>query len=106
MGHVGLELATCALVHNILGHLIGAGPVKSGSACFGHDSPRGSVVAASPRVDFIQDQSTFLWSDATLSDSSDAFSVELTLNDCERFGSADDLARFFFVFWEFLSEQI
>ena len=63
-------------------------------------------MAASPRVDFIQDQSTFLWIDAALGDSSDAFSVELTLNDCERFGSADDLVRFFFVFWEFLSEQI
>ena len=63
-------------------------------------------MAESSRVDFVHDQSTFLWSDAALSDSGDAFSVEQTLDDSERLGSADDLVCFLLIFREFLPEQV
>ena len=54
-----------------------------------------------PRVDVIKDYSTFLWRYAFLTNSSRAFSVQLSLYHSKGFGSTDDLSSLFFVLWEF-----
>ena len=64
------------------------------------------MVATSPRVNLIQNQSTLLSGDVALSDSSDTLPVELTLNDGYSLGPTDNLARFFFILQEFLPKQI
>ena len=106
VGHVGVVLAAFALIHDIFSHLVGLGPIKPSLVRLGHYGPRGSVVDTSPRVNLIQNQSTLLWGDAALRDSCDTLPVELTLNDGESLGPTDNLARFFFILWEFLPEQI
>ena len=53
VGHVGVELATCALVNYIFRHLICTGPVESRSVCFGHNGLRGHMVTTGPRVDIV-----------------------------------------------------
>ena len=74
MGHVGIKLTAFTLVHYFLCHLVGVRPVKSGSVCFGHDGPRGRMVTTGPRVNIIEDHSTFLWHDALLADPGYTFS--------------------------------
>ena len=52
VGHVGIELATCALVNYIFRHLICSRPIESRSVCFSHN-PRGHMVDTGPRVDIV-----------------------------------------------------
>ena len=54
-----------------------------------------------PRVDIIKDHLTFFWCYTLLTDSSRAFSIQLSLYDCKGLGSTDDLSSLFFVLWEF-----
>ena len=54
-----------------------------------------------PRVDIIKDYLTFFWRYTLLTDSSRAFSIQLSLYDCKGLGSMDDLSRLFFILWEF-----
>ena len=53
VGHVGVELATCALVNYIFRHLICSRLIESRSVCFGHDGPRGHMVTTGTQVDVI-----------------------------------------------------
>ena len=59
-----------------------------------------------PRVDIIKDYLTFFWCYTLLTDSSRAFSIQLSLYDCKGLGSTDDLSSLFFVLREFLSQDI
>src|SRR5215216_7102759 len=65
VGHIGVELTSFAFFNNLFSHFIYSRPIKSSPVCFGHDGSGGRVVTTSSRVDLIQDQSTFLWGDAT-----------------------------------------
>ena len=53
------------------------------------------------RVDIIKDYLTFFWCYTLLTDSSRAFSIQLSLYDYKGLGSTDDLSSLFFVLWEF-----
>ena len=59
-----------------------------------------------PRVDIIKDYLTFFWCYALLTDSSRAFSIQLSLYDCEGLGSADDLSSLILVLQEFFPQDI
>ena len=59
-----------------------------------------------PRVDIIKDYLTLFWCYTLLTDSSRAFSIQLSLYDCKGLGSMDDLSSLFFVLREFLSQDI
>ena len=97
MGHVCVELASFRPLNGFLCSLIGPRPVKSVSVCFGHDCPRGCMVTTGPRVNLIQNQSTFYWRNTSLSYASNTLSVELPINHCESLGSADNLSYFNFI---------
>ena len=59
-----------------------------------------------PRVDIIKDDSTFFWCYAFLTNSSRAFSVQLSPYHGKGLRSADDLSSLFFVLREFFPEYI
>ena len=59
-----------------------------------------------PRVDIVKDHLTFFWCYTLLTDSSRAFSKQLSLYDCKGLGSTDDLSSFFFILWELLPEDV
>ena len=63
-------------------------------------------MATGPRVDVIKDYSTFLWRYAFLTNSSRAFSVQLSPYHGKGLRSADDLSSLFFVLWEFFPQDI
>ena len=64
------------------------------------------MVTTGPRVDIIKDYPTLFWCYALLTDSSRAFSIQLSLYDCEGLGSADDLSSLFLVLREFFPQDI
>ena len=104
--HVGVKLASFALVDYFLRHLIRPWPVKSGSVCFGHDGPRGRMVTTGPRVDVVEDHSTFFWCCAFLADSSHTFPEQLPSYHSKSFGSTDDLSSFLFILWELFPKDV
>ena len=53
-----------------------------------------------PQVDIVKDYPTFFWCYTFLTDSSRAFSVQLSLYHGKGFGSTDDLSSLFFILWE------
>ena len=57
-------------------------------------------MATGPRVDIVKDYPTSLWRYTLLTNSSRAFSVQLSLYHGKGFGSMDDLSSLFFVLWE------
>ena len=59
-----------------------------------------------PRVDVVEDHSTFFWCDAFLADSGYTFPKQLSFYHSKRFGSTYDLSGLFFVFWEFFPENV
>ena len=59
-----------------------------------------------PRVDVVEDHSTFFWRYAFLSDSSHAFPEQLSPYHSKGLGSMDDLPSLFFVLWEFLPKDV
>ena len=106
VGHVGVELATCALVNYIFRHLIFSRLIESRWVCFDHDGPRGCMVTTGPRVDIIKDYLTFLWRYAFLTNSSRALSIQLSFDNGKGFGSTDDLSILFFVLRKFFPQDI
>src|SRR3990170_8325126 len=103
---VRIELTSFTELNDFLSHLISARPEETGSVSLGNNRPRRRMMTTSPRVNFLQDQSTFFGSDASLSDTGHAFSVQLSIHDCERLGSADNLSSLNFILWEFTSEYV
>ena len=63
-------------------------------------------MATGPRVDVIKDYSTFLRRYAFLTNSSRAFSVQLSLYHGKGFRSADDLSSLFFILRELFPQDI
>ena len=106
MGHIGVKLATFTFVDYILRHFICSRPIKSSSVCFGHNGPRGRMVTTGPRVDVVEDHSTFFWCYAFLADSGYAFPEQLSSYHSKGFGSTDDLSSLFFILWEFFPKDI
>ena len=104
--HVGVKLATFTFVDYFFCHLICSWPVKSRSVCFGHNGPRGRMVTTGPRVDFIEDHSTFFRCYAFLAYYSYASFEQLPPYHSKSFGSADGLSGLFFVLWEFLPKDV
>ena len=64
------------------------------------------MVITGPRVDVIEDHSTFFWCDAFLDDSGYTFPKQLSFYHSKGFGSTDDLSSLFFILWEFLPKDI
>ena len=64
------------------------------------------MVTTGPRVDVVEDHSTFFWCDAFLADSGYTFPKQLSFYHSKGFGSTDDLSSLFFVLREFLSQDI
>ena len=64
------------------------------------------MVATGPRVDVVEDHSTFFWCYAFLADSSHTFSEQLSSYHSKGFGSTDDLSGLLFILWEFLPKDI
>ena len=64
------------------------------------------MVATGPRVDIVKNYLTFFWRYTFLTDSSRAFSEQLSLYHGKGFGSTDDLSSLFFILWEFLSKNV
>ena len=64
------------------------------------------MVTTGPRVDVIEDHSTFFWCYAFLTDSSHAFSKQLSSYYNKGLGSTDDLSSLFLILWEFFSEDV
>ena len=63
-------------------------------------------MAKGPRVDVVENHSTFFRCYAFLADSSRTFSVQLSSHDGEGFGSADDLSSLFFILGELFPQNI
>ena len=63
-------------------------------------------MATGSRVNVIKDYSTFLWRYAFLTNSSRAFSVQLSPYHGKGLRSADDLSSLFFVLREFFLQYI
>ena len=59
-----------------------------------------------PRVDVIEDHSTFFRRYAFLSNTSHTFSEQLSSYHNKGFRSTDDLSSLFFIFWEFPSKNV
>ena len=59
-----------------------------------------------PRVDVIEDHSTFFWCYAFLTNSSHAFPEHLPSYHSKGLGSMDDLSSLFFILWEFFPEDV
>ena len=106
MRHVGVKLAAFTSVDYIFRHFICSRPIEPGSVCFSRDGPRGRMVATGPRVDVVEDHSTFFWCYAFLANPSCTFSEQLSSYYSKGLGSMDDLSSLFFVFWEFFSEDV
>ena len=81
-------------------------PVKPGSVCFGYDGPRGRMVTTGPRVNIVEDHSTFFWRNALLAGSSYTFPEQLSPYHSEGFRPSDDLSSLFFILWEFLPKDV
>ena len=64
------------------------------------------MVATGPRVDVIEDHSTFFWCYAFLTDSSHAFPEQLSSYHNKGLGSTDDLSSLFLVLWEFFPKDV
>ena len=64
------------------------------------------MVTTGPRVDIIEDHSTFFSRDALLSNSSNTLSEKLSTYHGEGFGSTDNLMGLIFIFQEFLPKDI
>ena len=60
-------------------------------------------MATGPRVDIVKDYPTFFWRYTFLTDSSRAFSVQLSLYHGKGFGSTNDLSSLFLILWELFS---
>ena len=106
MGNIGVKLAAFTFVDYNFRHFICSWPIKSGSVCFGHNGSRGCMVTTGPRVDVVEDHSTFFRCNAVLSDSGNTFSVKLSTHYCESFRSTDNLTGLFFILWELFPENI
>ena len=63
------------------------------------------MVTTGPRVDVVEDHSTFFWCYAFLADSGYAFPEQLSSYHSKGLGSTDDLSSLFFILWEFLPEN-
>ena len=59
-----------------------------------------------PRVDVIEDHSTFFWCYAFLTDSSHAFPEQLSSYHSKGLGSTDNLSSLFLVLWEFFPKDV
>ena len=64
------------------------------------------MVATGPRVDVVEDDLTFFWCYAFLTDSSHAFPEQLPSYHNKGIGSTDDLSSLLFILWEFLPKDI
>ena len=64
------------------------------------------MVTTGPRVDVIEDHSTFFWCYAFLIDSSHAFPDQLPSYHSKGLGSTDNLSSLFFILWEFFLEDV
>ena len=64
------------------------------------------MVTTGPRVDIIENHSTFFWHDASLSNSSNTLSVKLSTYHGKGFGSTDNLTGLIFILWKLFSEKI
>ena len=73
--HVGVKLATFTFVDYVFCHFIRSWPIKPRSVCFGHNGPRGRMVTTGPRVDVVEDHSTFFWCYELLSNFGSTFSI-------------------------------
>ena len=104
--HVGVELTAFTLVDYVFCHFICSRPIESRSVCFGHNGPRGRMVTTGPRVDVVENHSTFFWRDAPLINSSNTLSVKLSTYYREGFGSTDNLTCLIFIFWKLFPKNI
>ena len=59
-----------------------------------------------PRVDIIEDESTFFWCYALLTNSSRAFSIQLSFDYGKGFRSTDDLSSLFLILRKLFSQDI
>ena len=59
-----------------------------------------------PRVNIIEDHSTFLWRDALLAGPSYTFSEQMSFYHNKGFRLSDDLSSLFFILWEFLPKDV
>ena len=64
------------------------------------------MVTTGPRVDVVEDHSTFFRCYAFLADSSYAFPEQLSSYHSKGFGSTDDLSSLFFILWEFFPKNV
>ena len=64
------------------------------------------MVATGPRVDVVEDHSTFFWCYAFLADSGYTFSEQLSSYHSKGFRSMDDFSSLFFIIWEFPSKNV
>ena len=64
------------------------------------------MVTTGPKVDVVEDHSTFFWCYAFLADSSYTFSEQLSSDHSKGFGSTDDLSSLLLILWEFSPKDI
>ena len=64
------------------------------------------MVATGPRVDVVEDHSTFFWCYAFLADSSYTFSEQVSSYYSKGFGSSDDLSSLFLILWKFFPKNV
>ena len=64
------------------------------------------MMTTGPRVDVIEDHSTFFWCYAFLTDSSHAFPEQLSSYHSKGLGSTNDLSSLFFILWELFPEDV
>ena len=64
------------------------------------------MVTTGPRMDVVEDHSTFFWCYAFLADPGCTFSEQLSSYYSKGLGSTDDLSSLFFILWELFPKDI
>lgn len=99
-------LAPIALANYFLGVLCGVRLEENVPESLADDRSWGCMITASPRVNFLQELTVFLFGYAVLEDACDTALVQLPLDDCVHLGPANDAPGLVLLFWEVPVYQI
>ena len=106
MALVCKELATDAMLNEVMCVCSSCRPVETCTEGLTYKGPSCSVMAAESSMDFCQKFPPFLFGDAPLKDSGSAFLIKLSLVDFVGFGSPHYAACLILVLREFLPSKV
>ena len=100
------KLATDAFMDQVLSVRPGRRPIKACTEGLAYKGPSCIVMTAESGMNFSQEVPPFLFGDAPLKDSGNAFLIKLSLMDFIGFRSSHYAACLVLVLWEFLPSKV